>query len=158
MVSTVRSIVARRKQGVMIISCHVSGQASWPYVTRPPLCAPHALGILTPVERLGGSLASKPSSFLSILLRSLHVFYWYSQLQRWSAFAYVDNAQQRSRRMLSLANVDKLSLMSYACIHCIRGMLPTWWYVAFRISRIIANIDSIYLRSDLWLRASLIYE
>lgn len=54
----------------MLISWHVSGQPKWPYVTRPPLRA-DALGIQTPAERLGTSLASKPSSFLSTLLRSL---------------------------------------------------------------------------------------
>lgn len=54
----------------MLISWQVSGQPKWPYVTRPPLRA-DALGIQTPAERLGTSLASKPSSFLSTLLRSL---------------------------------------------------------------------------------------
>lgn len=54
----------------MLISWHVSGQPQWPYVTRPPLRA-DALGIQTLAECLGTSLASKPSSFLSTLLRSL---------------------------------------------------------------------------------------
>lgn len=59
-----------------LISCHVSGQASKDVTLRHTsiaLCR-HAQGILTPAERLDGSLASKPSSFLRLLrlMNGLH--------------------------------------------------------------------------------------
>lgn len=55
--------------------------------------APHALGILTSTKRLGGSLASKPISFLR-LLRLMNVFH-YGYESYYNLLAYPDTIHHK---------------------------------------------------------------